>query len=131
MKECLKMLRKTSVKTASIFCAGLLAAVGASLIAQPATAASKHGAPIVRRTHHHLYATYGQPRLAQPGSLPYRGINQEQRAWNAWVHAHGYHVGDYIPYNSQFHRGGIHCDETGDNILPSCDVPDTTIYGGS
>jgi hypothetical protein len=128
------MLSKTSVKIASIFCADLLlAVVGASLTAQAATAASdKHqrAAPIARPTHHHLYATYGQPRLAQPGSLPYRGITQEQRAWNAWVQAHGYHVGDYIPYNSQFHRGGIHCDETGNNILPSCDVPDTTIYGG-
>ena len=123
-------MRETSLKISSVFCAGfLLAAVSVSLSAQPATAASKHEALIARGTHH-LYAAYGWPRAAKPGAVPYRGITQEQRAWNAWVHAHGYQVGDYIPYNSQFHRGGIHCDETGDNILPSCDVPDITIYGG-
>jgi hypothetical protein len=124
-------MRETSLKISSVLCAGfLLAAAIVSLSAQPALAASKHEALIVRRTHH-LYAPYGWPRAAKPGVVPYRGITQEQRAWNAWVHAHGYRVGDYIPYNSQFHRGGIHCDETGDNIMPSCDVPDTTIYGGS
>jgi hypothetical protein len=56
-----------------------------------------------------------------------------QKQWNAYVKAHGVKRGRYIytPYSSKFRRGGIHCDDTGLNISPSCDVEDTTIYGGS
>jgi len=50
----------------------------------------------------------------------------------AFVKVHGIKRGGYIytPYSAKFGRGGIHCDDTGTNISPSCDVGDTTIYGG-
>lgn len=56
-----------------------------------------------------------------------------QKEWNAYVKVHGIRRGGsiYTPYSNKFHRGGIHCDDTGTNISPSCDVEDTTIYGGS
>jgi hypothetical protein len=85
------MLRKTSVKIPSVLCAGLLlAAVGVSLDAQSATAASdryKPKAPIVHRTHHGGYQMYGGgmghsyrrggdfrrfPSLAECNSIPQR-----------------------------------------------------------
>ena len=55
-----------------------------------------------------------------------------QKEWNAYVKVHGIKRGGYIytPYSAKFGRGGIHCDDTGTNISPSCDVGDTTIYGG-
>jgi hypothetical protein len=56
-----------------------------------------------------------------------------QKEWNAYVKTHGIRKGGYVytPYSSKFHRGGIHCDDTGTNISPACDVEDTTVYGGS
>ncbi len=56
-----------------------------------------------------------------------------QKEWNAYVKAHGIMRNGYIytPYSSKFRRGGIHCDDTGTNISPACDVEDTTVYGGS
>jgi hypothetical protein len=56
-----------------------------------------------------------------------------QREWNAYVKTHGIKTGGYIytPYSTKFRRGGIHCDETGTNISPACDVDDTTVFGGS
>jgi hypothetical protein len=56
-----------------------------------------------------------------------------QKEWNAYVKAHGIKRNGYIytPYSSKFRRGGIHCDDTGTNISPACDVDDTTIFGGS
>lgn len=56
-----------------------------------------------------------------------------QKEWNAYVKAHGINRNGYIytPYSSKFRRGGIHCDDTGTNISPACDVEDTTVYGGS
>jgi hypothetical protein len=70
------MLRdKTSVKKLSGFCSGfLLAAISISLDAQSAAAASdkyKAAVPIVRRTHHNLYASDRAPGLAGPEALPY------------------------------------------------------------
>jgi hypothetical protein len=55
-----------------------------------------------------------------------------QKEWNAYVKVHGVKKSGYIytPYSAKFGRGGIHCDDTGTNISPSCDVGDTTIYGG-
>jgi hypothetical protein len=56
-----------------------------------------------------------------------------QKEWNAYVKAHGIKRGGYIytPYSAKFRRGGVHCDDTGTNISPACDVEDTTVYGGS
>jgi len=56
-----------------------------------------------------------------------------QREWNDYVKAHGIKRGGYIytPYSTKFRRGGIHCDDTGTNISPACDVDDTTVFGGS
>ncbi len=56
-----------------------------------------------------------------------------QKEWNAYVKVHGIKRGGYIytPYSAKFHRGGIHCDDTGTNTSPGCDVEDTTVYGGS
>jgi hypothetical protein len=56
-----------------------------------------------------------------------------QKEWNAYVKVHGIKRDGYIytPYSAKFRRGGIHCDDTGTNISPGCDVEDTTIYGGS
>jgi hypothetical protein len=66
---------KTSVKISSGFCSGFsLAAIGISLSAQSATAATdkyKAAVPIVHRTHRHLHASYRAPRLAKPEALPY------------------------------------------------------------
>ena len=55
-----------------------------------------------------------------------------QREWNAYVKVHGIKRGGHIytPYSAKFRRGGIHCDDTGTNISPTCDLEDTTIYGG-
>jgi hypothetical protein len=55
-----------------------------------------------------------------------------QTQWNAYVKVHGIKRGGYIytPYSAKFRRGGIPCDDTGTNISPTCDVEDTTIYGG-
>jgi hypothetical protein len=81
------ILRKTSVKILSVFCAGLsFAAVGVSLDAQSAAAASdryKPKAPIVRRMHRGGYQMYGGmdhgyrggggfPSLAECNSIPQR-----------------------------------------------------------
>jgi hypothetical protein len=59
--------------------------------------------------------------------------SKQQKEWNAYVKVHGIRRGGYIytPYSSKFHRGGIHCDDTGTNISASCDIEDTTVYGGS
>ena len=56
-----------------------------------------------------------------------------QKQWNAYVKVHGIKKGGYIytPYSAKFRRGGTHCDDTGSNISPACDVEDTTVYGGS
>jgi hypothetical protein len=56
-----------------------------------------------------------------------------QKEWNAYVKVHGIRQGGsiYTPYSNKFHRGGIHCDDTGTNISSSCDVENTTVYGGS
>lgn len=56
-----------------------------------------------------------------------------QKEWNAYVKVHGIRKGGYLytPYSTKFRRGGIHCDDTGTNISPACDVDDTTIFGGS
>lgn len=53
-----------------------------------------------------------------------------QKQWDVYVKTHGINKGGYIytPYSGKFRRGGIHCDDT--NISPSCDVPDTTVFGG-
>jgi len=55
-----------------------------------------------------------------------------QKEWNAYVKIHGIKRGGsiYTPYSAKFGRGGIHCDDTGANVSPSCDLPDITIYGG-
>ena len=59
--------------------------------------------------------------------------SKRQKEWNAYVKVHGIRRGGYIytPYSSKFHRGGIHCDDTGTNVSASCDIEDTTVYGGS
>jgi hypothetical protein len=67
------------------------------------------------------------------GPMTFDTAAKRQKEWNAYVKTHGIMRNGYIytPYSSKFHRGGIHCDDTGTNISPSCDVEDTTIYGGS
>jgi len=66
------MARKTSLKMSCLLSASLLlAAVGISLTAQSAAAASyKHPAPVVHRLHH-TYAPYRWPRGGHPETLPY------------------------------------------------------------
>lgn len=73
------------------------------------------------------------PAFAGDGVV-FKTGSQLQKEWNAYVKIHGIKRADgtiYTPYSSKFHRGGIHCDDTGTNISPGCDVEDTTIYGGS
>jgi hypothetical protein len=68
------------------------------------------------------------------GGVVFESAWQRQQEWNAYVKIHGIKRPDgtiYTPYSTKFHRGGIHCDDTGTNISPSCDIDDTTIYGGS
>ena len=76
----------------------------------------------------------GQPVFVDGKGHPLRFVTepQLQREWNAYVKVHAIKRGGYIytPYSAKFGRGGIHCDDTGSNISPSCDVGDTTIYGG-
>jgi hypothetical protein len=66
-------------------------------------------------------------------ALVFETTSKLQREWNAYVKVHGVKRGGYIytPYSARFHRGGIHCDDTGTNTSPACDVEDTTVYGGS
>ena len=56
-----------------------------------------------------------------------------QEQWNAYVKVHGIKRAGYIytPYSTKFGRGGIHCDDTGSNVSPACDVDDITIFGGN
>ena len=65
-------------------------------------------------------------------ALVFDTASKLQKEWNAYVKVHGIRTGGsiYTPYSSKFHRGGIHCDDTGTNISPSCDVENTTVYGG-
>jgi len=65
-------------------------------------------------------------------AVAFETASKLQKEWNAYVKVHGIRRGGYTytPYSSKFHRGGIHCDDTGTNISASCDVEDTTIYGG-
>jgi len=95
-----------------LFC-GVIA--GGVLLANPALA----GGPVLVDGHGHVVVFDTASRL--------------QKEWNAYVKVHGINRGGYIytPYSSKFHRGGIHCDDTGTNTSPGCDVEDTTIYGGS
>jgi hypothetical protein len=76
----------------------------------------------------------GQPVLVdgKGHALAFVTASTLQKEWNAYVKVHGIKRGGYIytPYSAKFGRGGIHCDDTGTNISPSCDVGDTTIYGG-
>ena len=79
-------------------------------------------------------AVAGQPVLVdgKGHALTFVTGSTLQKEWNAYVKTHGIKRGGYIytPYSAKFGRGGIHCDDTGTNISPSCDVGDTTIYGG-
>jgi hypothetical protein len=92
---------------------GLLA--GSFLLANPTFA----GEPVLTDGH-------GRP-------LVFDTTARLQKEWNAYVKAHGIRRGGYIytPYSAKFGRGGIHCDDTGSNISPACDVGDTTVFGGS
>jgi hypothetical protein len=76
----------------------------------------------------------GQPVLVDGNGRPIAVVTgyQLQQQWNAYVKVHGLKRGGviYTPYSAKFGRGGIHCDDTGSNVSPSCDLPDTTIYGG-
>jgi hypothetical protein len=76
----------------------------------------------------------GDPMLVDGNghALVFDTTSRLQKEWNAYVKVHGIKRGGYIytPYSAKFHRGGIHCDDTGTNISPACDVEDTTIYGG-
>jgi hypothetical protein len=80
-------------------------------------------------------ALAGEPALTDGKGRPvvFDTAAKLQKEWNAYVKAHGIKRGGYIytPYSSKFRRGGIHCDDTGTNISPACDVEDTTVYGGS
>jgi len=102
-----------------IFCGlvagGSLLAAGLFLPAKPAFA----GDPVLVDGH-------GRPLVFDTTA----GL---QKQWNAYVKVHGIKRGGYVytPYSTKFGRGGIHCDETGSNISPACDVGDTTVYGGS
>jgi hypothetical protein len=77
----------------------------------------------------------GEPALVdgKGRAVVFDTASKWEKEWNAYVKIHGIRRGGYIytPYSSKFHRGGIHCDDTGSNISPSCDIEDTTIYGGS
>ena len=77
----------------------------------------------------------GEPVLTDAKGRPmvFDTAAKLQKEWNAYVKAHGINRNGYIytPYSSKFRRGGIHCDDTGTNISPACDVEDTTVYGGS
>jgi len=77
----------------------------------------------------------GEPTLTDGKGRPmvFDSAAKLQKEWNAYVKAHGVKRNGYIytPYSSKFRRGGIHCDDTGSNISPACDVEDTTVYGGS
>jgi hypothetical protein len=57
---------------------------------------------------------------------------QQQREWNEYAQKHGRNMGGYIytPYSAKFNRGGIHCDDTGQNTRPSCDAPGDQYGGG-
>jgi hypothetical protein len=76
----------------------------------------------------------GEPVLTDGKGRPmiFETTARLQKEWNAYVKAHGVKRNgySYTPYSSKFRRGGIHCDDTGTNVSPSCDVEDTTIYGG-
>jgi hypothetical protein len=76
----------------------------------------------------------GQPVLVdgKGHAVVFDTASKRQKEWNAYVKVHGIRRGGYIytPYSSKFRRGGIHCDDTGTNTSPSCDIEDTTIYGG-
>jgi hypothetical protein len=76
----------------------------------------------------------GAPGLVDGNGHPVAFVtnSQLQKEWNAYVKVHGIKRGGYIytPYSAKFGRGGIHCDDTGSNISPACDVGDITIYGG-
>ena len=65
-------------------------------------------------------------------AVVFETASKRQKEWNAYVKVHGIRRGGsiYTPYSSKFRRGGIHCDDTGTNTSPSCDIEDTTIYGG-
>jgi hypothetical protein len=81
-------------------------------------------------------ASAGGPTLVDGSghALVFTTAAQRQAEWNAYVKVHGIKRADgtiYTPYSTKFHRGGIHCDDTGTNISPSCDAEDITIYGGS
>jgi hypothetical protein len=77
----------------------------------------------------------GEPAFTNGAGRPivFDSAAKLQKEWNAYVKAHGINRNGYIytPYSSKFRRGGIHCDDTGTNISPACDVEDTTVYGGS
>jgi hypothetical protein len=77
----------------------------------------------------------GEPTLTDAKGRPmvFDTAAKLQKEWNAYVKTHGIKRNGYIytPYSSKFRRGGIHCDDTGSNISPACDVEDTTVYGGS
>jgi hypothetical protein len=77
----------------------------------------------------------GEPVFVDRNGHPivFETASKRQKEWNAYVKAHGINRGGHIytPYSFKFHRGGIHCDDTGTNVSPSCDVEDTTVYGGS
>jgi hypothetical protein len=80
-------------------------------------------------------AVAGEPVVADGKGRPlvFDTTAKLQKEWNAYVKAHGIKRDGYIytPYSSKFRRGGIHCDDTGTNNSPACDVEDTTIFGGS
>jgi hypothetical protein len=77
----------------------------------------------------------GEPALVDGKGHPlvFDTTAKLQKEWNAYVKAHGVKSGGYVytPYSSKFRRGGIHCDDTGSNTSPACDLEDTTIFGGS
>jgi hypothetical protein len=136
-------------------CASLLlvaTALSLSVFSAAAAGPEQHRritGPVVYRSHHPHYRALPLERpatlLANPAlaadpmlvdgnghTLVFDTTSRLQKEWNAYVKVHGIKRGGFIytPYSAKFRRGGIHCDDTGTNISPTCDVEDTTIYGG-